>query len=67
MDMCLVQSDIASTGMADSFIIVSHVIKSLHAHQLTAHVFTNCCSKHMISTNVTLQLKQMSYPLEIGV
>ena len=32
----LVQSDTASTGTADSFIKVSHVTKTFHAHQVTA-------------------------------
>jgi len=32
----LVQVDIASTGTADSFIKVSHVTRTRHAHQVTA-------------------------------
>jgi len=31
-----VQADIASTGTADSFIKVSHVTRTRHAHQVTA-------------------------------
>jgi len=31
-----VQADIASTGTADSFIKVSHVTRTRHAHQATA-------------------------------
>jgi len=32
----LVQADIAGAGTADSFIKVSHVTKTRHAHQVTA-------------------------------
>ncbi len=39
----LVQANIASSGTADSFIHVSHVTKTGHAHQV------NCC-KHAYST-----------------
>ena len=34
----LVQADIASPGVAESFIRGSHVTKTRHAHQITAQI-----------------------------
>jgi len=43
--MSLVQGNIASAGTADSFISVSHITKTRHAHQVTAaciHIALHC-------------------------
>lgn len=49
----LVQANIASTGTTNSFINVSHVTKTRHAHQATAaslHILLHCA--YTVSTSL---------------